>query len=80
MADTPRRDHREIPNERLDTNGPRHELEQSRSSTQDSLKCRSCGAMFDTSEHMEASVLTCPVCGHHETTRIVSLQSSDQGF
>jgi predicted RNA-binding Zn-ribbon protein involved in translation (DUF1610 family) len=59
---------------------PEHELELSRSSTQESSKCKSCGTMFEISEHMEAGALICPVCRRREAARGNRLQSSDQGF
>jgi len=58
----------------------RQESEFSRSSTQKSIKCKNCGAMFDTSEHAKAGAFVCPVCGHREGISAKKLQSSDEGF
>lgn len=80
MTNTPGHSSPEIPDSGPEAPELRQELELSRSSTHDSLKCRSCGAMIEVNEHMEASYLTCPVCGHQETARGNLLQSSDQGF
>lgn len=55
-------------------------LEYSRSSTQQSVKCQSCGAMFEAGEHMEPGAMVCPVCRRRETDHPGRLQSSDQGF
>ena len=40
--------------------------EVSRSSTQESARCRSCGTMFEAGEHMEPGSIICPVCGRPE--------------
>lgn len=70
----------EDPRDLQKTSGSPDALEVSRSSTQESIRCRSCGTMFEASEHMEPDSVICPVCRRRETDQPKRLQSSDQGF
>ena len=62
------------------TPGSSDGLEVSRSSTQESIRCRSCGTMFEAAEHLESGPVICPVCRRREADHPRRLQSSDQGF